>query len=348
MDNSLPFVSVIVPARNEEAYISDCLRSILEGTYPRDRLEVLVIDGQSADQTRQIASTFSQKYSEVRVFENHARIVPNAMNIGIRAARGDIIVRMDAHARYPPDYVMKLVTWMEKLNADNVGGQWITMPARDSLEAASIALILGHWFGVGTALYRIGTGNSPVEVDTVPFGCYRRETFRRIGLYDERFVRNQDDELNARLKKAGGRIYLIPEIRIEYVARESLGKMARMLYQYGYFKPLIAFKLGRPATWRQLAPPMFVASLVVFSVGTFLSPTIGLLGCAVLGSHSIVNLGVSTAIAARKGWRVLPYLFCGFLLAHIAYGTGYLRGMLDFGLLRRRFSREGNDAPLSR
>jgi len=342
-----PLVSVIIPTRNEAEYVRSCLESILRGSYPHDRLEILVVDGVSEDRTREIVSNLSECHAVIRLLENPARVVPNAMNIGIRAARGQIIVRIDAHARYAPDYVEKLVTSMEQLGADNVGGVCLARPASDQPQARAVALILSHPFGVGDSQFRIGGRSEPVEVDTVPFGCYRREVFDRIGSYDEMFVRNQDDELNARLKKAGGRIFLVPQIRTEYFTRPSLRKMGSMLYQYGYYKPLIAMKLGRPATWRQLVPPAFTAATLGLPFMFALPWTLAVWASA-LAAHTGLNVLVSSALARREGWRLTPYLLLGFLWAHLAYGCGYLRGLLDFGLLRRHLKGGRPEVPLSR
>jgi glycosyltransferase involved in cell wall biosynthesis len=344
----LPFISIIIPVRNEEKCMAACLACILEGEYPLDRLEILVVDGSSDDRTRQIVADVAQRAPAVRLLDNPARVVPHAMNIGIRAARGEIVVRMDAHARYASTYLVQLVGWMDRLGADNVGGVCITQPASQAPQSRAVAVILSHAFGIGSALFRLGSAKMPVEVDTVPFGCYRRETFERIGLYDEIFVRNQDDELNARLKRSGGRIFLVPEIRIDYIARESLRKAATMLYQYGYFKPLVAIKLGHPATFRQLAPPAFVLGVLGLPLLALVVPAAAYAWLAVLGAHTAINLCVSIVQARRHGWALLPHLLCGFALAHLAYGLGYLKGLLDFGLRRVHLKEAVRDAPLSR
>jgi glycosyltransferase involved in cell wall biosynthesis len=346
--SELPFVSIVIPARNEEHYLAACLRSILDGTYPLERLEILIVDGNSDDRTREIANDFATRYHSIQLLENPAAVVPNAMNIGIGAARGEFIVRMDAHARYGPDYVMQLITWIKRLNADNVGGVFVARPATDLPEARAVAAILSHSFGMGGAPYRLGSLREPYEVDTVPFGCYRRDVFDRIGLFDELFIRNQDDELNARLLKAGGRIFLIPEIKIDQFQRSTLRKMGLMLYQYGYFKPLVAIKLGRPATWRQLVPPAFTAAVLGPPLLFFAFPWVVLPWGMVLGFHCAVNLGVSFTQARRQGWPLFSYLFYGYLAAHLSYGFGYLRGILDFGLLRRHLSKAQRSISLSR
>lgn len=341
---SLPKVTVIVPARNEARYILTCLASIVSGDYPPDRLEILVVDGNSDDSTRVLVQQEAANHSCIRLLDNPQRTVPYAMNIGIRAAQGDVIVRMDAHARYGPGYVRQLVEALRDLNADNVGGVWVTHPANDSAQAVAVAAILSHPFGIGNASYRLGL-DGPRQVDTVPFGCYRRDVFERIGYYDEIFTRNQDDELNARLRRSGGRIFLIPSVKIDYYARESLRKMGLMLYQYGYFKPLVAMKVGRPATARQFAPPLFVVALLGLPVAALILPIAGWLWGGMLAVHTAANIWVSAVLARKRGWRTFPFLCLGFLWAHVAYGGGYLRGILDFGILRRH--REGADKKVS-
>jgi glycosyltransferase involved in cell wall biosynthesis len=341
-------VSIVIPVRNERGHIEGCLRSVLAGSYPLDRMEVLVVDGMSDDGTRELVLACASGNPAVRLFDNPARIVPSAMNIGIRAARGELIVRIDAHAHYGEDYVAQLVHAMETLVADNVGGIVVTRAASNSAEAQAVSIVLSHPFGVGDSTFRLARPGPPIEVDTVPFGCYRRDVFERIGLYDEMFIRNQDDELNARLRMAGGRIFLCPDIRIDYVARDSLRKLARMLNQYGYFKPLVAIKLGRPATLRQLAPPAFTAALVLLPIMAWLVPESAALWAGALLAHALINVVVSGREARRRGRRVFPYLIAGFLLAHVAYGFGYLRGILDFGILRRHRRGARRDLALSR
>lgn len=328
-------VTVVIPARNEERHIGAVLRCITEGTY---EAEVIVADGMSTDRTREIVQSFCQRFTNIRLIDNRHQTVPFAMNAGIAAASGEIIVRMDAHAKYPPDYIEQLVLALEALKADNVGGVWETKPGADTSEARAVAVILSSRFGIGSATYRLGT-EKPTEVDTVPFGCYRKKTLEKLGLYDERFTRNQDDELNARLKMAGGRIFLVPSIRIEYFARETLWKMARMLYQYGYFKPAIALKLGRPATLRQFAPPLFVASIAAAPLCFLISPILGLLAITPLAAHIAVNFMVSTKAARSIGFRSWPFLLAGFLAAHVSYGVGYLLGLVDSALMRRQQSK---------
>jgi glycosyltransferase involved in cell wall biosynthesis len=347
-DTAKPTVSIIIPVRNEQKHIRACLLSLLNGTFPASDMEVLVVDGMSDDNTRGEVEAVAREYPMVHLLDNPDRVVPYAMNIGIQAARGAYIVRADAHATYARDYVERLLKAIQELGADNVGGVVVSVPASEANEARAVAAVLSSPFGVGNASFRTVSQGAPMEVDTVPFGCYRREIFERIGLFDESFVRNQDDEFNARLKMAGGRIFLLPDLHIRYVARETVGQLARMLYQYGYFKPLVAIKLGRPATLRQLAPPLFLSALIMFPLLAFFFPLAGYAWLAIVGSHCAANLVASVTAVRRYDWGIFGYVFAGFLLAHVSYGFGYIRGIVDFIFFKNHKRRNIQEISLSR
>ena len=260
-------ISVICPIYNEEKYIARCVESILEQDYPQDDMEVLFMDGMSTDRTRDILARYVAQYPFIRVEDNPERIVPYAMNRGIEVSRGDVIIRLDAHAFYPKNYFSTLVRSLNELHADNVGAVCKTLPARQTWICKAIATVLSSAFGMGNSYFRIGVREVTL-VDTVPFGCYPRRVFNEVGLYDVELVRNQDDELNARIIQHGGKIYLLPDLVVEYYARDTIKKTYRMFYQYGLYKPLVNKKLGTPATIRQFVPVAFV---------------LGILFCLVLG-----------------------------------------------------------------
>ncbi len=328
-------ISIIIPCRNEEKFIEKVIKSILNQTYPKDKLEVIFVDGMSEDRTQDIIKEYASKYPFIKLLENPYKYVPHAMNIGIKNSTGDIIIRMDAHSEYPPDYVEKLVYWLKKLNADNVGGIWINIPSKNTLEARAIAIALSSNFGIGNAHYRLGKVNRPMKVDTVPFGCYPKKVFNKIGLYDEDLIRNQDDELNARLRKIGGKIFLIPDIKIKYYARDSLKKVAKMFFQYGYFKPLVNMKIGKPTTVRQLFPPLFVFMLIIPTLFAVAVPKVILTSIFVFILHSILNIFFSLNLSIKnKDLKLFPFLFVTFLIIHLSYGLGYIKGILDFIILK--------------
>ena len=336
--NGRPRVSIVLPCRNEAAYIGPCLESVLATDYPLDRIEVLVADGRSDDGTREIVARCAAQHPCVRLLDNPARITPAALNTAIRVATGDVIIRMDAHGVYPRDYVSRLVDALQETGADNVGGVVVTLPADNTPAARAIALAFAHPLGVGNAYFRIGVAG-PRWVDTVPFGCFRRELFDRVGMFDEELVRNQDDEFNLRLIGRGGRILLLPDVVSQYYARRSLGAVARMFYQYGYFKPLVARKAARIMT-RQLVPPLFVLSLVATAVLGIWMPAAREAFAGIAGAYAALVLTGAALAARRHGVRCAAALAAVFSVMHVCYGVGYLRGIVDYwSPLRRRARR---------
>ncbi len=343
-----PGVTVLVPCRNEAAHIAECLDSLIGADHGADGLEVLVVDGMSDDGTRAVVTEYAHRHPAIRLLDNPRRITPTALNIGIRAARGRVIVRADAHVLYPPDYVRRLVAALEEWQADNVGGVLATIPNGDGAIPRAIALAMAHPFGVGNSYFRIGAPK-PRWVDTIAFFCCRRETFDRVGLFDEDLLRAQDAEFNARLVAHGGRILLLPDVVARYYARATLGQVARMFYQYGYFKPLMARKVGRFVTVRQVVPAGFVASLGLTALLAPWVPGAGLL-CAVIAGAYAAAVGVVSARASRRlGMRATLALTVVFPVVHLSYGVGFLRRLLAFALQagRRRLEEPG-DIPLSR
>jgi glycosyltransferase involved in cell wall biosynthesis len=340
-------VSVIIPCLNEVNHIETCIESLMGGDFPQERLEVLVVDGMSDDGTRPILQSLESRYPVMRVLDNPRKIQSAALNIGIGHSKGTVIVRMDAHCEYPTDYVSKLVDWLDRSGADNVGGVWEHCPSADTATARAIAIVLSHPFGVGNASYRTGT-SAARWVDTVPFGCYRREVFDRVGLYDEEMVRNEDDELNGRLLRHGGRILLVPDVVIRYFPRESLSKLWRMSYQYGYFKPLVERKIGRVLTLRQLVPAAFLCGIVISGLCAIWSWTAKVMLAVIVGSYTVTIAGIVLRSITRYGLWPSLMLLAAFPTLHFGYGFGFLKGIWDFLILRRKGVRDVTSVPLSR
>ena len=318
-------LSVIVPIYQEEKYISKCIDSMLSQDYPKDDLEIILVDGMSKDRTREIVATYTAKYPFIRMIDNPERIAPCAMNRGIKEAKGDVIMRLDAHVYYPKNYFSLLV---EKLNelpgAENVGALCNTLPVNDSITAQSIAAVLSSSFGMGNSHFRVGA-DKEMEVDTVPFGCFHRSIFDKVGLYDEELVRNQDDELNARIIKAGGKIYLIPQLVCEYYARDTAKKVYKMFYQYGVFKPLVNKKLGSPATVRQFFPLFFVVGLLVGPVVCLFLPVLWWAYFAVIILWFI--LATSFSLKDSKNLKRILTQNWIYFVVHFGYGWGYIVGI---------------------
>lgn len=335
--SNVPLVSIIIPCRSEAGRIWKCLESVAANDFPKDQLEVLVLDGMSDDGTPATVKEFAATHPWVRLLENPRKTAPAALNIGISAARGKVVMRMDAHNEYPPNYISKLVYWLEKSGADNVGGLWITRPSDDSAIAKAIAIGCSHPFGVGNAKYRVGV-TEPCEVDTVPFGCYRRDVFDRIGMFDEELVRNQDNEFNQRLRNAGGTILLIPEVVSYYHARGTLSKLWRMYYQYGYFNALVVRKIGGHINVRHWIPSIFVLALAISGILSPWFTCVAWLFAAIVAAY-VIPLTLASVIAmARHGIRVGLSLAFVFVAIHFGKGIGFLKGGLDFWILRKRIA----------
>ena len=327
-------ITLIIPCRNEAKFIAQCLDSILANTYPKECLEVLIIDGMSDDGTRDVIRVYAARHAFIRLLDNQNKITPSALNIGIRFARGEIVMRMDVHVTYPTNYISGLLSALMETGADNAGGLCNTVPTNNTVIGQAIAIAMAHPFGVGNSYFRIGV-SEPRWVDTVPFGCYRKEVFDRIGLFDEKMVRNEDDEFNLRLIKHGGKILLVPHIVSYYYARDSLRKLWRMYSQYGYFKPLVVSKIGRVLTIRQLVPSAFVSCL-------FLLAALGLWSGLALTSDEILlftyvaaNFCVSWITAARTKTKSALALPLVFPVLHFGYGLGFLKGAFNLLLFRK-------------
>lgn len=316
-------ISVICPVYNEEKYIESCIESILRQDYPKNDMEVLFVDGRSEDSTRDIINRFIDVYPFIKLLDNPKRIAPCALNIGIKSARGDTIIRIDAHARYPDNYFSALVSKLRELNADNVGGICRTLPADSTPKCRAIASAMSSPFGMGNSYFRIGTEEEK-KVDTVPFGCFPRAIFDKVGLFDEELVRNQDDEFNGRIIQSGGSIWLIPNIVVDYYARNSLLKTMKMFYQYGLFKPLVNKKLQKPTTLRQFFPPLFVAGLVFGALLSIFSKSIAILYLSIVALY--VALSVVFAAKNAKSMSEALWMCLIFFAIHTSYGTGYWIG----------------------
>ena len=321
-------ISIIIPTLNEEKYIKSCIDSILDSTYDKDNMEILIIDGMSCDKSREIVHSYMQKYNFIKLIDNVKKIVPVAMNIGIKQARGEYIVRLDAHASYPKDYFSKLIKWHKKLDADNVGAIIKTKVKNNTPKANSIAKVLSCKFGVGNSDFRVGV-NEPKEVDTVPFGCYKKDVFEKYGLYDERLVRNQDIELNKRIVSKKGKVYLVPDIECVYYAREEFMPLAKNNFANGKWNILTAFytKTLSSLSLRHFIPLVFVLSLILPTLSAIFYPK--LIYISLLSLISYVGLVIIISIKLNDKNTKLIYLIWSFVVLHISYGVGSLVGLFE-------------------
>lgn len=319
-------VSIICPVYNEEKYISKCLDSILTQNYSGN-FEILLIDGFSSDNTRQIIDSYCKKYSNIFLLDNPLRFTPVSLNIGIKQAKGEIVIRIDAHSTYPNNYIDALINSSIQLNAENVGCVIKTMPDNDSIKCRAIAYVLSHPFGVGNSYFRIGTSQI-LKVDTVPFGCFKRSLFDKIGLFDEELLVNQDDEFNSRIIKNGGDIYLLPDISVDYFARDSIYKTIRMFYQYGLYKPLVNSKIGATTTIRQIFPLLFLLGICLGPFFSLLYAKIFLLYFFIFFLYFFLAIYFSINSIKKIRERVVLFMPMVFFMVHLSYGYGYLVGQM--------------------
>jgi len=332
------FVTVVMPVRNEARFIERSLAGVLAQDYPADRMEVLVVDGMSTDDTREVVQRVAERTAEaapVQILDNPSRVVPAALNIGIERAAGDVVVRVDGHCELQADYVSRCVELLRETGADNVGG--LQVGVGDGVVGRATALAANSPFGTGGAAFR--TSERAGWAETVYLGAYPREVFGLIGGFDEEMVRNQDDELNFRLVQAGGRIWLDPSIRCTYHSRERLGAFWRQYYQYGTYKVRLMQKGGALPAWRHAGPPALVlaaAGSLVLAVATRRPAWTA----AVLGPYAVANLVASLA-AARRDPRALPALPPAYACIHFGYGLGFLAGAWRW---RRHFGRRRSPA----
>ena len=342
-----PFVTVLIPCRNEERFIASCLDSVLNGDYPQDRMEVLVIDGRSDDRTPWILQQYSRRHPHVRVLENPRQITPAALNIGLRAARGEVIARVDAHAVYPDDYLSRLVSALEETGADSVGGVIDTRPSVDTAVGRAIAAAMSHPLGVGNSHFRVGSSTRRT-VDHVPFFCCGKEVFDRVGNFDEELIRNQDGEFSTRLIRNGGKIVLIPDVVARYFARDSMSKLARMFFQYGYFKVLTTRKVGRVMTVRQIVPAAFILTLAMTGLASLWIGAAGMAFLGIVAAYASVVIASGLRKARSLGMRSALVLCATFPVMHFSYGFGSLRRAIELLVGRGATRRSPELVPLSR
>lgn len=328
----MPKVSVIVPCYNEQATIRLLLVALREQVFPRTEMEVVIADGMSTDGTRDAIAKFQADFPDlsVCVVDNPLRTIPSGLNRAIDVSRGSIIVRLDAHSKPYPDYIANSVKALEDGRGDNVGGVWEIHPGAETWIAKSIAAAAAHPLGVGDAMYR--HARHAAEVDTVPFGAFKRELIERIGRFDETLLTNEDYEFNARIRKANGRIWLDPSIRSVYFARSTLLELARQYWRYGYWKWRMLRRYPDTLRWRQALPPLFVLSLPGLTVVSIFVPFVWfiLFGELALYFSILLLAGIRSAMQKK-----MSFLTIGLPLAipvmHISWGSGLLWSILNSG-----------------
>ena len=314
-------VSVIVPLFNEEKFIENFLTSLKEQTYPSSRMEWILVDGNSEDRTREIIQNFSENEDfPVVLLDNPERKTPYALNLAIERAKGKYIIRLDAHAKYYSDYIEKCVYYLDNTDADNVGG--IAVTKAEGFVGKAISKMLSTKFGVGGSDFRTGDGNK--YVDTVPFGAFRREVFERVGLFNPKLLRSEDNDMNSRIRKSGGKIWLAEDIRFEYYCRDTVGGILKMALQNGNALFRTMKENPKAMSIRHFIPFMFLMSLVIMPILSALIPYIGYLFIAEMGLYLLLDLYFSFVDKEPKYGLVMVWLYPLF---HGVYGVGSLLGL---------------------
>jgi glycosyltransferase involved in cell wall biosynthesis len=321
----MPSISIIVPCYNEQTTIRKLLNAIYEQSTPRSDLEVIIADGMSSDGTRIEIADFQNFHPDlsITIVDNQRRSIPAGLNLAMKQAQGGIIIRLDAHSIPDTSYIGRCVQDLETGLGENVGGVWEIRSGANTWIAESIAAAAAHPIGVGDALYRHSMKAG--AVDTVPFGAFKRELLATVGFFDESLLTNEDYEFNARIRKAGGKIWLDPAIRSVYFSRSDFSGLARQYFRYGFWKWRMLRRFPETIRWRQGLPPLFVLSVVGLGIaGAFLPLARALLGVElILYLLTLVASGLLEAL--RKG-RI--YLILGLPAAvaimHICWGSGFL------------------------
>jgi glycosyltransferase involved in cell wall biosynthesis len=322
-----PFVSVIMPVYNEASFIRRSLGSLLEQTFPKERMEIIVADGMSSDDTREIIEKIKRETEiPITIVDNPKKIAPSGLNCAISRAKGDIIIRVDGHCEVEPDYVENCVALLRSGKAEGVGGPIETIG--EGLRAKAVAMAMSSPFGVGGSAFRT-IDDREIYTDTVAFPGYTREILEKAGSFNEELVRNQDDEYNYRIRKMGGRILLSPKIRSRYYSRSTFKSLWRQYFQYGYWKVRVMQMHPRQMSLRQFVPLAFVVSLIFMTILALVS-TIGKWGLlALILSYLTANIAASV-LTAGKNLAAAPLISLSFAILHLSYGLGFLSGLISF------------------
>ncbi len=323
VNSGAPAVSLVVAMYNEAGHIRTCLDSLVSQDYPGDKIEILVVDGNSTDSSREVVRSYQKNHPNVRLLDNPRRITPVAFNVGIAAASGDYIGIISAHSVLAGDYVRECVRHLGQTGADHVGGLMTAVGV--GRVAQAIAESTNSPFAVGGSRFHYDKRDQYVE--SVYMGLYRREVFDRIGLFDEELVRNQDDEFNYRLHAAKGRHFQTASVKSVYYSRANYRSLWRQYYQYGLFKPLVFRKVPGSMRWRHVIPSVFLLTILVCIIFALLdSRGLFLLGASVGPYVLAMSIGAGLT-AYRLGAWAFPFSFAAFPVMHLAYGAGMIQGL---------------------
>ncbi|OGF50366.1 MAG: hypothetical protein A2231_02410 [Candidatus Firestonebacteria bacterium RIFOXYA2_FULL_40_8] len=338
-DNILsPYISIILPIRNEERYIDRCLAGILKQSIPKEKYEVIVIDAKSKDKSKELLNKYT-KVINIRIFDDNKGKIASGLNIGIKNALGRIIIRVDARTVLSENYIKMLLETQEETGADNVGG--VQKPIADGVTQQAIGISMSSPFGVGNAQFRLG--NKSGFVDTVYLGCFKREIFDRIGYFDEgNSLISEDSDMNQRIRETGGKVYLNKDIIAYYYPRESFLDFWKLYFHYGEARAGNIIKTKKLTSWRQSVPPLLIISLLLTLIGGLFSIVLIYIFISIVGLYLVLDLIISGIVSFnKKQARLLPLLFIAFPCMHFSWGSGLiirLFTVLNQVVLRRLFN----------
>ncbi len=324
MPTHLPSISIIIPTFNESGFIVDCIKSIAEGNYRLDKIEILVIDGGSEDDTIDQVRSLSIDSLDITLLKNNKKITPAAMNIGIEAAKHELLMWCGAHAIYDENYVLNSVkTLLSEPDAASVGG--VISAIAKTRTGKAIAIATSSKFGIGNAQYRYATKRQ--YVDTVFGGCFFKNNLIKVGGFNEAWVRNQDYELNHRLRSQIGPIVLEPSIRCQYFCRESISKLSKQYFNYGFWRFNTLLKHPSSISYRQVAPVLLCLSLAASITLITLGHVIGWL-IPLIYSSACLAISIKLALDSKQA-HLLIYLPIIFAALHISWGTGFIKNAIQ-------------------
>ena len=326
-------VSVVIPILNEEKYIKNCLDSLLSQDYPVENLEIVLVDGMSDDSTTKIVDDYLKKYNFIKLLSDPKRTVQYALNIGMKAASGKYIVRMDAHSEYASDYISSCIKYLKDTKASNVGG-----PMRAFAETGRTEINADLQSAVAAAYhsdFALGGGknhDSSYEgfADTVFLGAFKKSDIEKLGYYDERLVRNEDDDLSFRMIENGMKIFITPAIKSKYYPRSSYSDVFKQYFEYGMWKVAVIKKHKKPARISHLVPMLFVAFMTIFGILSFVSKFFLFVFGAVMALYFILDFYFSFTNKNLQNLKSKFSLMLVHFVIHFSYGLGFWAGIFKF------------------
>ena len=324
IQKELPTVSVVIPMRNEEKHIAQCLDSIISSDYPQTRLEIIVVDGMSTDRSPEIVTRYVQSHNNIRLMKNPRKIRVTANNIGIRAANGEIIVSMDAHVLYSPDYIRNCVELLETTGAATVGA--IQRAVGYNYLTRAIAFATTTPFGIGNAEFRYTKEEK--AVDTFFLGAWHKRTLDKVGYFNEDWEINGDYELNYRIRMAGGKVLVSPKLKCQYFVRNSLYKLARQYFRYGMWRVKTIVTHPDSIRWRHILPPILIPWILLTPILLILGVNLWYVPLATYIAYSVIT---SLGLSIIKGIKYFPLLIPTLWILHLSWGLGFHIGVFKFG-----------------